>query len=160
MYSPSGLLGQWVIVVALISVSLLMMACSSTGNERTGKDIFASTCAECHGADAQGQPDWHISNEDGTMPAPPLNGDGHAWHHPDGLLYRIVSQGGTIQEDPLIPNFKSAMPAFGDQLSQAEIVEVITYVKSLWGDKSSRGLSIRDSQAAVSKNDPFPSGGG
>lgn len=126
---------------------------------RSGQEIFASICAACHGTQGQGQPDWHISNPDGTLPAPPLNGDGHTWHHPDGHLYRIVQQGGKIQEDPvLLPNFKSAMPAFGAQLSHEEIIAVITYVKSLWKDKVSRGLSIRESQANVSTNDPFPDG--
>ena len=52
------------------------------------------------------------------------------------------------------------MPAFGDQLSHEEIVAVLTYVKGLWGDKTSRGLSIRDHQESVSEEDPFPPGGG
>ena len=54
------------------------------------------------------------------------------------------------------PGFKSAMPAFGDRLSHEQIIEVLTYVKSLWGDKTSRGLSIVESQALVSEQDPFP----
>ena len=86
--------------------------------------------------------------KDGTLPAPPLNGDGHTWHHGDGLLYRIVREGGKMQEDPvLLPNFKSAMPAFGAQLSHEEIVAVLTYIKGWWGDKTSRGLSIVEAQA-------------
>ena len=93
---------------------------------------------------------------DGTLQPPPLNGDGHTWHHADGLLYRIVRQGGQILEDPRDPSFKSAMPAFGDRLSHEEIVQVLTYVKSLWGDKTKRGLSIWESQALVSEQDPFP----
>ena len=109
---------------------------------------------------AKGQPDWHIRKDDGTLPAPPLNGDGHTWHHPDGLLYRIVSQGGKISEDPSYPSFKSAMPAFRDRLNHEEIVAVITYVKDLWGDKAKRGMSFRESQALISEEDPFPSGGG
>ena len=48
------------------------------------------------------------------------------------------------------------MPAFGDQLSHEEIIEVLTHVKSLWEDKTKRGLSIWESQALVSKQDPFP----
>ena len=44
---------------------------------RTGQAIFAATCAACHGAAGEGQPNWHIRNEDGTLPAPPLNGTGH-----------------------------------------------------------------------------------
>ena len=138
---------------------------STTPASRTGQEIFATVCAACHGAEGQGQPDWHVANDDGTLPAPPLNGDGHTWHHADGFLYRIVSGGGKIMEDPNLPNFKSAMPEFGEQLSHEEIVETLTYVKSLWGIKTSRNVSIREWQAELSKTDPFPnpqngSGGG
>ena len=121
---------------------------------RTGPEIFATTCAVCHGAAGEGQPNWRIAKEDGTLPPPPLNGDGHTWHHADGLLYRIVSRGGAI------PGYKSGMPAFGDQLSPQEIVDVLTHVKSLWGDKAFQGQSIRETQALVSENDRFPPTGG
>ena len=60
-------------------------------------------------------------------------------------------------ETPSLPDFKSAMPAFGEQLSHEEIVNVLTYVKSLWGDKTSRGSSIVEWQALGSVEDPFPS---
>ena len=117
--------------------------------------MYAATCAACHGVEGEGQPEWHVLKADGTLPAPPLNGDGHTWHHADGLLYRVVSEGGHILEDPGL-DFKSAMPGFGEQLSRSEIVAVLTYLKSLWGDKTSRGLSIRESQSLVSERDPFP----
>ena len=42
----------------------------------------------------------------GTLPPPPLNGDGHTWHHADGLLYEIVSQGGKMLEDPSYPGLQ------------------------------------------------------
>ena len=132
---------------------------STTPVARSGHEVFTSVCSACHGLEGQGQPDWHIPKEDGTLPAPPLNGDGHTWHHGDGLLYRIVREGGKLQEDPvLLPNFKSAMPAFGAQLSHEEIVAVITYIKDWWGDKTSRGLSIVEAQANKSIGDPFPDG--
>ena len=124
-----------------------------------GQTTFAANCAVCHGAHGEGQPDWHIKKEDGTLPAPPLNGDGHTWHHGDGLLYRTVSQGGAIFEDPAYATFKSGMPAFGDTLTHQEIVAVITYVKSLWGDKTKLGNSIRESQQLISEEDPFPEAG-
>ncbi len=123
---------------------------------RTGQEVFATTCAVCHGAAGQGQPNWRVAKEDGTLPPPPLNGEGHAWHHADGLLYRIVSQGGAISN---LPSFKSGMPAFGERLSHQEIVGVLTYIKSLWGDKTYQGVSIRESQALLSEEDPFPLGG-
>ena len=92
-----------------------------------------------------------------SLPAPPLNGDGHTWHHADGLLYRIVSQGGQLWEDPSLPQFKSGMPAFEEQLSHEEIIAVIEYVKSLWADKEIRGVSILEHQTLMSETDPFPS---
>ena len=163
-------LGWPAAAVILIAGSALLAGCSSSPGQDiptpvsppteqvvpTGRDLFASNCAACHGAAGEGQPDWHIEKADGTLPAPPLNGDGHTWHHGDGLLYRIVSQGGAIPE---MPSYKSGMPAFGDHLSRQEIMDVLAYVKSLWGDKTKRGLSIRESQALVSEQDPFPAEG-
>ena len=166
--------GRYVSIFVALIIAVAALACSSAPdkngsqsgdvvssdpNSRTGQEIFAATCAACHGADGRGQPNWHIPKEDGTLPAPPLNGDGHTWHHSDGLLYRIVSGGGKILEDPTVPSFKSGMPAFGEQLSHEELIAVITYVKSLWGDQVKRGLTLRESQALVSESDPFPPGG-
>ena len=160
-------------VIALALAFIAAVACSSpTGDEgettenadlpvaavRTGEDIFEGTCAACHGVSGEGQPDWHIPKADGILPPPPLNGDGHTWHHGDGFLYRMVRDGGKPLESPSLPHFKSGMPAFGEQLSHDEIVGVIGYVKSLWGDKTGRGMSIREWQAEVSLNDPMPSG--
>ena len=50
------------------------------------------------------------------------------------------------------------MPAFGDRLTQEEIVAVLEYVQSLWEDKTKLGVSIRESQALVSEQDPYPVG--
>ena len=154
--------GIGVRAVAVVIVMLVLAGCASDEGASTsqaveeGREVYAATCAACHGAAGEGQPEWHVLKADGTLPAPPLNGDGHTWHHPDGVLYRVVSEGGQILEDPGL-DFTSAMPAFGGQLSHGEIVAVLTYVKSLWGEKTSRGLSIRESQALVSERDPFPS---
>ena len=125
-------------------------AVTSVSVASTGQDLFATACAVCHGANGEGQPNWHIRKEDGTLPPPPLNGDGHTWHHADGLLYRIVSSGGGIS------GYESGMPAFGEVLSHQEIIDVLMYVKSLWGDKTFQGHSIRETQETVSENDPFP----
>ena len=131
---------------------------SAAKDTAPGGEAFRSNCAACHGAGGEGQPDWNVRKADGLLPAPPLNGDGHTWHHGDGTLYRIVSQGGGIYESPDLPNYKSGMPGFGGVLSHAEIIAVINYIKSLWGDKVAAGLGlpIRESQAVVSETDPFP----
>ena len=132
---------------------------TTVGAASTGAELFAANCAVCHGPNGEGAPNWHIRNPDGALPPPPLNGDGHTWHHGDGLLYQIVSQGGKTLEIPGDTGFKSAMPAFGDRLSHDEIIAVLTYIKDLWGDKTKRDIPIRESQEFVSQRDPFPPAG-
>ena len=150
---------------ALTATILLASACGSEGSAVSsalddpadpidrGAQIYATYCAACHGESGEGQPHWNIPKSDGTLPPPPLNGSGHTWHHGDGTLYTQIKLGGDYLD---LPGFKSGMPAFGDQLSHQEIIDVLAYIKSLWGDQDIRGVSIRDAQAEVSKNDPFP----
>ncbi len=158
-------------LVTLVLASLAILACSSSSGEsvvapaateppalsgRSGEEIFTTTCVACHMAGGVGQLNWHIPNAEGVLPAPPLNGDGHTWHHSDGFLYRYVKNGGKMMETPSLPDFKSGMPEFGEQLSHDEIVAVLTYVKSLWVGKTSRDTSIAEWQAMGSLEDPFP----
>ena len=71
-----------------------------------------------------------------------------------------MSQGGKIYETPEVPGFKSAMPAFGELLSHEEIIATLEYVKGMWGEKTKRGLSIRESQMRLSEGDPYPTDDG
>jgi len=112
-----------------------------------GRLIYQENCAACHGPNGEGQPNWKVANPDGTYPAPPHTVDGHTWHHGDGLLFQIIKEGGKSLN---IPNFKSGMPAFGDKLTDEEIVAVLTYIKSLWPEEQRR------SQAQISQQDPLP----
>lgn len=91
-----------------------------------GARIFQQNCATCHGKLAQGAPDWRQRNADGTFPAPPLNGDGHTWHHSMKVLKDTV-RNGTI---PL----GGSMPAWGDKLSEQDIEDVLAWVKAQWPD--------------------------
>jgi len=117
------------------------------GRVEHGRDLYLANCSQCHGVNGEGQPNWLQRNPDGTFLAPPHDSTGHTWHHSDGLLFRIVREGGKIYEDP---GFKSMMPAFGDTLNDEEIQAVITYLKILWDPEQ------RDAQAEHSVQDPFP----
>ena len=112
-----------------------------------GRTTYQANCAQCHGANAEGQPLWQQRNADGTLKPPPHDETGHTWHHSDGLLFRIIRDGGAIYETE---GFKSGMPGFGDRLNSEEIKAVITYFKSLWSPE------IRSSQIGVSQRDSFP----
>jgi mono/diheme cytochrome c family protein len=113
-----------------------------------GQAVYQANCASCHGPKGEGAPNWQSQNADGTLPPPPHDSTGHTWHHGDGFLYRYVREGGKAFET--VAGFKSAMPAFGDRLTEAQVVDVLTYLKSRWGTRE------REFQDAVSKADPLP----
>lgn len=94
-----------------------------------GRALYQATCAGCHGALLQGQPEWKVRLPNGLLPAPPHDGSGHTWHHADGLLFAIVHDGGA---SVMLPDDQSGMPAFGDHLSDDEIWAVLSYIKSTW----------------------------
>ena len=112
-----------------------------------GKALYVTHCASCHGERGEGQPDWKTKKTGGTNPAPPHDPSGHTWHHADGLLFRIVRDGGQVAGGP---SFKSAMPAWKGTLSDAQIRATLEYIKTLWGPAE------RKSQANASVSDPYP----
>jgi len=92
-----------------------------------GADVYARNCAVCHGARGEGQPNWAVPLADGSLPAPPLDADGHAWHHADGELANIILNGGTVYSPD------SRMPAFGATLSADDVLAVLAHIKTSWG---------------------------
>ena len=60
-------------------------------NVARGAPIYAQHCAACHGNGGQGSFTWRKPDADGKYPPPPLNGTGHAWHHPMSILRTGVS---------------------------------------------------------------------
>lgn len=100
-----------------------------------GKQIYRTRCAACHGANLEGQPDWQSARPDGTYLAPPHDETGHTWHHGDAMLTDYIRRGGQAVLDGMGVAFTSRMPAFEDQLTDAEIAAVLAYVKSTWPER-------------------------
>jgi hypothetical protein len=99
---------------------------SEPRNLAAGKVLYAETCAACHGADLQGQPDWQTALPDGTFPAPPHDQTGHTWHHDDALLFTYTKLGGAAAlAQTGVEGFKSGMPGFGDSLTDAQIWDIL-----------------------------------
>lgn len=94
---------------------------------RQGAEIFAAKCAQCHGQRAQGAANWQQRLPNGAYPAPPLNGDGHGWHHPLPALFYVVKEGS--------PGGQGTMPAWGQELSDDEILATIAWFQSRWPEK-------------------------
>jgi mono/diheme cytochrome c family protein len=92
-----------------------------------GRKLYLEHCAECHGKNAEGAPNWRKKNPDGKYPPPPLNGTGHAWHHPMKAL-RMTIRDGTQK-------IGGNMPAWGGKLSAQEMDDIITWFQSEWPDE-------------------------
>lgn len=136
-------------IMAIAAAVWAMQSCGGADpiDDSAGARTYANQCAVCHGARAEGAPNWQERDSSGALPAPPLDSAGHAWHHADGLLVRIVSEGCAAYDGSSSP---CNMPAFGDVLGDEEIRDVLEFMRSLWGDEE------RAFQEEVSRDDPLP----
>jgi len=91
-----------------------------------GLKVYRQHCMSCHGASAEGSLNWRKKGPDGMWPPPPLNGQGHAWHHPTQVLKRMILYG----SDP----GKGNMPAWEGKLTEHEVDAVIAWLQSQWPD--------------------------
>ena len=94
-----------------------------------GQELYRTACAPCHGATLEGQVNWRERGPDGLLPAPPHDATGHTWHHPDEVLFNLTKFG---VQPYAGPDYRSAMPAFEDKLSDEDILTILSYIKSTW----------------------------
>lgn len=137
--------GVWVLALTMAN-----SAEAASGQARAvemGKRVYETQCASCHGAHAEGAPNWREPDANGEMPAPPHDAQGHTWKHGDGMLYRIVHDG---WRDAFNKSPRLTMPPFRDKLSPAETRAVIEYLKTLWTPEQRRF------QRDESRKAPFP----
>ena len=94
-----------------------------------GRQVYATHCAACHGADLEGEANWREPGPEGVLKAPPHDETGHTWHHDDAYLIESIKLGGSR----LPANVGvSPMPAYEGVLSDEEITAVIAFIKSQW----------------------------
>lgn len=124
-------------LVLLLVTILVIVACSDKENRTQSKPrptfdraivedgfrVYVTHCQVCHGVRGGGAPNWRTPDEQGKYPPPPLNGTGHAWHHPKEMLKSIILNGTQPQGN---------MPPWRGKLTDEEIDNVITWFQSLW----------------------------
>ena len=141
------------VVATAAGLALVWAQLSDRSNEVTkpseailslGRTTYAESCASCHGADLEGQPDWKSPLPSGRLPAPPHDASGHTWHHSDAMLFRVVKEGTAAVVGG---DYESDMPAFRDVLTDEEIRAVLAFIKSTWPDRE------LEAQAQISRND-------
>ena len=125
---------------AILIALLMMLATQLQGhhelanrNLENGFNNYQEYCASCHGVNLEGQANWRSRNQDGTLPAPPHDETGHTWHHETEMLFEYTKLGGQVTLEAVgVKNFTSGMPAFGDVLTDEQIWEVLSYIRSTW----------------------------
>ncbi len=118
----------------------------------TGRALYEENCAACHGANLEGQPNWQSKGADGRLPAPPHDESGHTWHHGDGLLFEYTKLGGKGALAARGMEFDSGMPGFGESLTDAEIQNIIEYIKSTWTERMQEVQAQRTENEKLSGN--------
>jgi mono/diheme cytochrome c family protein len=148
-------LGSAIIVVAVAAYFITNSGNSGSADADNptqvalGKQLYAESCASCHGANLEGQKNWRQPLAEGGLPAPPHDQSGHTWHHPDKLLFDYTQRGGQA----IAPKgFKSNMPGFGENfggsMSDGDIWAVLAFIKNSWpGNIQSRQARL-NKQAA------------
>jgi hypothetical protein len=91
----------------------------------TGKALYESACANCHGADGRGDTRPQVAFDD---PLPDFSECTFSTREPDADWTAIVHDGGPARA------FGMMMPAFGEAMSVEEIGEALAYVRSFCGD--------------------------
>lgn len=105
-----------------------------------GKQLYRSNCAGCHGRKLQGQLLWQVQDQFFGRRAPAHDQTGHTWQHSDEELFHMTKFGRFLTTPPTV---KSYMPAYGQTISDEQILAVIAYIKATWP------LGLRVSQALL-----------
>ena len=122
---------RWLALTALLGGGFAWFWGAHLAPNARGQALYMKHCASCHGANLEGQPNWQRRSPDGLLPAPPHDSSGHTWHHADDQLFQITKKGVSA----VVPNYRSAMPAFEGVLSDDQIRAVLGFIKSTWPDE-------------------------
>lgn len=90
-----------------------------------GAKLYQENCAQCHGPEAQGHPDWERGRKEGFAAAPPLNGTGTEVKLSQAQMIHIIRNGVT-RDDALV------MPAWQGRVADRDLEDIIAWYQALW----------------------------
>ena len=92
-----------------------------------GHELFMQHCAECHGPQAQGHPDWQTPSDGQFAAAPPLDGTGNDWKKSRAELTAVILNGARRPGDKV-----DVMPGWKGRFAERDLEDVLNYLQSLW----------------------------
>ncbi|MFB6240897.1 MAG: cytochrome c [Gemmatimonadota bacterium] len=96
---------------------------SAAGAASTGASLYRTSCASCHQANGQG-----IQGSFPPLAGDPVVTDPNPTRHIEIVLYGL--RGKTIEG----VSYATPMPAWADQLSDAEVAAVVNHERTAWGN--------------------------
>lgn len=90
-----------------------------------GGRLYAQHCAECHGPQAQGHPDWQNAAAGGFVAAPPLDASGRLPQRTAADVVQTIKTG--VRRNDI-----AVMPAWQGRLGDADIDAVLAWLLSQW----------------------------
>ncbi len=100
-----------------------MQVSASSANPAPGASTYAARCGFCHGPDGRGQNQW----------VPPLAGVASSLiEHTDSQINVVLNGASRVVSNGVPDAYR--MPPLRQQLSDKQIADVLTYVRSSWGN--------------------------
>jgi mono/diheme cytochrome c family protein len=123
-------------VIALLGVGFISMKSPSPLAAGRGKMIYEQTCLPCHQADASGVPGMN----------PPLRKSPYVQGPPArliGIVLKGLNDGVEIDGE----TYSNPMPPFGASLKDEDIADVLSYLRSHFGNKAAPVSTTQVSRA-------------
>lgn len=122
---PLALVGVIVLIAVAFSDGIPKVAAAGTSPAATGQKIYSENCSACHGANGAGMPGMF----------PPLVGNPMVTGPPAKVI-AAVKNGLTGATTVNGKTYNGSMPAWKGKLSDTQMADVITYIRSSWGNSA------------------------
>jgi len=97
----------------------------NVANIARGALVYQENCAQCHGPEAQGHPDWRHAKQQGYAAAPPLDGTGPVAKMKKSEIIAVIKNGVKYNGQPVMPSWQG-------RVNDQDIDDVITWFQALW----------------------------